>query len=252
MTVASLCQAGQPGGNGSELNSPQGIAVDPLGSVHVADTGNQRTQRSTTSGAFRRAFGKGVNDGAGSPSICTAVLDCEPATTGGLGGEFSSPQAIAANATGTAYVADTLNQRVQRFIASQAPPPPPQPGPPTALPTPTPTLPLPTNQFNLGRVTLNRRRGTATLVVTLPGPGSVRVSGAGIVPVRRPGAPRLQAKPVAAAGKVELTIRAKGKAKTRLNEAGKVKVKAKVTWTPTGGTPSTETKTVKLVKDVAQ
>jgi hypothetical protein len=47
---------------------------------------------------------------------------------------------------------------------------------------------------------------------------------------------------------VKLKIRAKGKQKAILNETGKVKVKPKITYTPTGGDPSTQSIKVKLKK----
>jgi hypothetical protein len=53
---------------------------------------------------------------------------------------------------------------------------------------------------------------------------------------------------VAAAGTVKLLVKAKGKAKHKLNKTGKAKVKARVTFAPTGGVPATQTKRVKLIK----
>ena len=47
---------------------------------------------------------------------------------------------------------------------------------------------------------------------------------------------------------MELTIRAKGKKKLKLNDTGKVKVKPKITYTPTGGAPNTQSRKVKLRK----
>jgi hypothetical protein len=55
-------------------------------------------------------------------------------------------------------------------------------------------------------------------------------------------------KTVSAPGVVKLKIRAKGKQKAILNETGKVKVKPKITYTPTGGDPSTQSIKVKLKK----
>ena len=48
------------------------------------------------------------------------------------------------------------------------------------------------------------------------------------------------------AGNEKLVIKPKGKAKKKLNQTGKVKVKAEVTYTPTGGEPNTESKKVTL------
>ena len=85
----------------------------------------------------------------------------------------------------------------------------------------------------------------------VPGPGTLGLSGRGIVKQRGTGASRATgalAKAVSAAGKVKLKIRSKGKKKRKLNHSGTVKLKAKVTYTPTSGTPNTRFKRVKLVK----
>ena len=47
---------------------------------------------------------------------------------------------------------------------------------------------------------------------------------------------------------MKLTIGAKGKKKRALNETGNIKVKSKITYTPTGGDPSTQSVKVKLKK----
>ena len=45
---------------------------------------------------------------------------------------------------------------------------------------PPPAPRLPSNTFSFGKLKLNKRRGTATLVVRVPGPGSLLLSGAGV------------------------------------------------------------------------
>lgn len=51
-----------------------------------------------------------------------------------------------------------------------------------------------------------------------------------------------------APGAVKFLIKAKGKKRKTLNEAGKVKLKPKITFTPTGGDPSTQSTKLKLKK----
>jgi hypothetical protein len=53
---------------------------------------------------------------------------------------------------------------------------------------------------------------------------------------------------VGTAGKVKLLIKSKGKKRRKLNRTGKVKVKAQVTYTPTGAIPNTQSRKVRLVK----
>lgn len=102
---------------------------------------------------------------------------------------------------------------------------------------------VPSNAFGLGDVKRNKKRGTATLTVDIPNPGELALSGKG---VKSAGA--VAAKSVPEAGQVKLLIKAKGKQKRTLNETGKVKIKPKVTYTPTGGDPSTQSRKLKLKK----
>jgi subtilisin-like proprotein convertase family protein len=107
----------------------------------------------------------------------------------------------------------------------------------------------PSNEFSFGKLKRNKKRGTATLAVIVPSAGTLDLSGKGVVKQRPLGpAHRVLAKTVSAAGTVKLKIKAKGKAKKQLDRIGTVKVKAKVTYTPTGGDPNTKSKRVKLIK----
>jgi hypothetical protein len=53
---------------------------------------------------------------------------------------------------------------------------------------------------------------------------------------------------VTAPGDVKLTIRARGKRQRKLNDTGKVTVQPKITYTPTDGDPSTQSRQLKLKK----
>jgi hypothetical protein len=104
---------------------------------------------------------------------------------------------------------------------------------------------VPDNTLTLGKVKRNKKKGTATLTATVPNPGELTGSGKG---VRVASASRAVISKSVTAGQAQLTIRAKGKKKTTLNETGKVKVKPKITYTPTGGDPATQSKKLKLKK----
>jgi hypothetical protein len=104
----------------------------------------------------------------------------------------------------------------------------PSPGGPVA----TPASP-PSNLFSLGKPKRNQKRGTAKLPVSVPGPGSLLLTGRGVVKRR---------KAVAAAGTVRLLIKATGGAKKTLDATGKRRVKATVTYTPTGGIAKSKSK----------
>jgi sugar lactone lactonase YvrE len=78
------------------LNSAQGVIVDQMGSVYVADSGNNRIMR----------FSAGSKEGS--------------IVVGGNGEEqqpnqFNNPQGLSFDRQGNLYVADTGNSRVQKF-----------------------------------------------------------------------------------------------------------------------------------------
>lgn len=93
------------------------------------------------------------------------------------------------------------------------------------------------NAFTIGRAKLNKKKGSAKLTVTVPGPGELALSGTSVV------AQRLAS---ASSGDVELTVKGKGKARKKLRKKGGVKVAMTITFAPTGGEGSTQTKKLKL------
>jgi hypothetical protein len=97
----------------------------------------------------------------------------------------------------------------------------------------------PSHLFVLGAVTKHKKAGTATITATLPNPGQATLSGKGVK----------SASAVApTASDVQLLIKATGKKKRKLNDTGKVKLNVAITYTPTGGDPSTQSVKVKLIK----
>jgi dipeptidyl aminopeptidase/acylaminoacyl peptidase len=122
------------------------------------------------------------------------------------------------------------------------PPPPPDAPPPTTNPTPIPTSnpqpsPKPLNTFHLGRLKLTLKGGAATLTLTVLGPGTATIAGKAI---RSAGAAAKRA------GKLRLAVRLKPAAKRSLRQNGKLRVQATVTFTPTGGSRSAKTVTLRL------
>ncbi len=102
----------------------------------------------------------------------------------------------------------------------------------------------PDNIFAFGKIKRNEEKGTAHLTLSVPNPGELTGSGKGV----KVADAAAISKSVPAAGPVNLKIGAKGKKRRKLNETGKVKVKATVTFTPNGGDPSTQSKKLKLRK----
>ena len=112
------------------------------------------------------------------------------------------------------------------------------------LPPSPPAGPSASNAFSFaGKPRLNKRKGTATLTIDIPGAGTLVLAGNGIA-----GQSATAAKVTSAASQVTLIVRSKGKKKRALNRKGKVKVVANVTYTPTGGSPNTQSQRIKLIK----
>jgi hypothetical protein len=102
-----------------------------------------------------------------------------------------------------------------------------------------------TTTFTVDAITRNKKKGTATLTVTVAFAGELTGAGKGIKVAN--GA--LNSMTVSAPGSVRLLIKARGrKKKKKLNSTGEVKVKPKITYTPTGGEPGTRSVKVKLKK----
>jgi Periplasmic copper-binding protein (NosD) len=99
----------------------------------------------------------------------------------------------------------------------------------------------PSNTFKLGKLKRNKKKGTAKQVVILPLPdaGSVTIKGKGL---------KTKTRQVTGAAKVKLPVIAKGKKRKGLNRSGKAKIKAKVTYTPTGNALTTLKRKLKLLK----
>ena len=98
----------------------------------------------------------------------------------------------------------------------------------------------PSNDFSLGKVTKNKRVGTAKLKVNVPGAGGVELARNKNVRGANKGAE--------SAGTVTLPVRSRGKARKRLDQQGTVRVAVKVTFSPDGGDPAVERARLKLVK----
>jgi PKD domain len=98
---------------------------------------------------------------------------------------------------------------------------------------------LPSDEFAIGRLSRNRKRGTATFLVTVPGPGKLVLFGKGVKKAtRRP----------ERAGRLKLPIVARGKARKRLLRRGSVRVPLAIAFTPNGGATHAKHKKVTLIK----
>jgi formylglycine-generating enzyme required for sulfatase activity len=101
-TLAGSGTAGFANGQGAmaSFNSPREVAVDSSGNVYVAEGNNHRIRKITPSGNVTTLAGSGVSgysDGQGAAA------------------SFASPQGVAVDAIGNAYVADTGNNRIRKI-----------------------------------------------------------------------------------------------------------------------------------------
>ena len=92
-------------------------------------------------------------------------------------------------------------------------------------------------RIKLGKVKLNRAKGTATLSVGVPSAGTLTVAGKGVVKAK---------KAAKEAKTLKVLVKAKGKAKAKLEELGKSKVKAKISFKPSSGIAVKKTKSITL------
>ena len=92
-TDAEWKKMGSKGASNGEFNTPNGVAVDLLGNIYVADTRNHRIQKFDSDGAFLAKWG----------------------TRGTGEGQFDLPMGIDVSPDGSVYVADTFNTRIQKF-----------------------------------------------------------------------------------------------------------------------------------------
>jgi hypothetical protein len=99
-TLAGSSQGYQDGtGTNARFNLPAGVAVDSVGSVYVADTGNHRIRKIPSTGLVTTLAGssQGYQDGTGTNA------------------QFNNPSGVAVDSSGNVYVADTGNNRIRKI-----------------------------------------------------------------------------------------------------------------------------------------
>ena len=95
--VYSYSIGAYPYGN---FSNPKGVAIDNNGKIYVADTGNNRIQIFSSSGAYEYSIGTG--------------------SSGSNIGQFYSPSGVTVDSNGKIYVAESSNHRIQIFSNSGA------------------------------------------------------------------------------------------------------------------------------------
>lgn len=90
------------GGSRGSLSLPEGVAVDDEGDVFIADTANSRIDEVTAAGDLITVAGTGTAGFSG---------DSGPAVQA----QLNSPFAVAVDAAGVVYIADTENNRIREI-----------------------------------------------------------------------------------------------------------------------------------------
>jgi YD repeat-containing protein len=120
-----VAAVGAKGGAAGQLNAPSALAIDPSGNLWVADTANNRIEEWSEAGQFVLTFGREVNktkaETAGATeaekSLCTAASGnvCQAGVAGSANGQLNAPLGVATTSSGNLWVADTANNRIQKF-----------------------------------------------------------------------------------------------------------------------------------------
>jgi sugar lactone lactonase YvrE len=85
----------------AQLGSVAGVALDAAGNLYIADRGNQRIRLVTPAGVITTVAGNGVEGYSGDGAAATSA-------------QLHNPFAVAVDAAGSLYIADSLNDRVRR------------------------------------------------------------------------------------------------------------------------------------------
>ncbi len=105
-TIAGDGTSGFGGDNGpatsAQLSNPNGVAVDALGAVYVADAGNHRIRRIDPGGTITTVAGTGTPGDSGDNGLAIVA-------------ELRSPYGVAIDQAGVIYIADTGNHRIRKI-----------------------------------------------------------------------------------------------------------------------------------------
>jgi trimeric autotransporter adhesin len=87
---------GEPA-SAAQLSSPYGVAVDSAGNLYIADTGNHRIRKVTTTGIISTVAGNGTEGSSGDGGLVATAA------------QLTNPWAIAVDTAGNLYTTDSGN-----------------------------------------------------------------------------------------------------------------------------------------------
>src|SRR5207249_59260 len=96
---STLGMSGKYGTDNAHFGYPESVALDNSGNIYVADRGNDRVQKFSSSEKY--IFTLGVSGKSGTDNS-----------------HFNTPVSVALDSSGNIYVADTYNHRIQKFSSS--------------------------------------------------------------------------------------------------------------------------------------
>jgi DNA-binding beta-propeller fold protein YncE len=210
---------GSAGEGPAQMVAPGGVAPDAQGNVYVTDTGNNRLDVFVAGGSFRAHGLDVIPGGLVAPEVCTTSCKAGEANYGV--GEFVSPWGIGLDCRQAVYVG--MIGRVDKWGEEGE-----------RLP------PCPSNDFSLGKLRRNKKKGFVTVEVIVSGPGSLAAT---VGKKLKSTVPQ-----PAAAGTVRVKVAAAGKGVKTLGKKGRLKTNLSVTFTPPNGDPNTKARKVTLVK----
>jgi sugar lactone lactonase YvrE len=150
----------------AQLNSPAGLAFDSAGNLFIADSGNQRVRKVTSTGIISTIAGNGTfgSAGDGGPALSAQV----------------AALSVAVDASGNVYIGDKSNHRVRKI--SFAPPTLTSVSPASAFQGTTTTLTLTGMNFYPSQTTINITGQGVYLNATTVQTGSVLTATITIAP----------------------------------------------------------------------
>lgn len=232
--------------------SPRDTIVGADGNLYVADFGSERVDVFTRGGGFLRSLGVGILSGPvalasdGSNGIYVADQEDERVEHFGAAGELlggfpAEPNVagVAAACGGNVFASEASASlaRVVRFGDPGTPPPPCTPTEREPEPIVDPIVKPPSNKFHFAGLLKKRSNGFAVLYVRVPGPGTVNLKGRGF---------RRLSRTARQATTVTIPIKPKVRLRHFLKRHGKGRIRAEVTFTPTGGEPRKREKVIVL------
>jgi sugar lactone lactonase YvrE len=88
----------------AQLDTPTGVAIDSSGNLYIADSHNHRI-RKVSGGTITTVAGTGIAGFSGDSGVATAA-------------QLALPSALAVDASGNLYIADTNNHRIRKITGT--------------------------------------------------------------------------------------------------------------------------------------